>query len=140
MTTQVGTQMLDGNSNSQSVFFKCLLLLSFMMLNLLSPAFAQDIKTSSMPGVDVVQKSCQTSPVVKAAAQSIMCMMQDMHNSHKDLVCVKVPSHNYAGILQELQNHDAKFVLPGAEIPAEAKTVFQLEAEHAGLRQTVYFL
>ncbi len=140
MTTQVGTQMLDSKSNSQSAFFKYFLLLSFTLLSLLSPAYAQDTKTSSIPGIEVVQKSYQTSPVVKAAAQSIMCMMQDMHNSHKDIVCVKVPSHNYVGILQELQNRDAKFVLPGEEVPAAAKTVFQLEAEHAGLRQTVYFL
>ncbi len=140
MTIQVDKQMANLKSKLAIAFLNCFLLLAIIVSAAIPAAQAEDRRPVSVPKVEVIEKSLQASPVVKAAAQSIMCMVQDMNSKQKELVSVKVPSYNYAGILQELQNHNAKFLLPGAEAPASAKAVFQLEAEHAGLSQTVYFL
>lgn len=105
--------------------------LSLIVLSLLGssmPVLAQDAQEKSPP-----------TPEMKQSTQSILRMAKDLNLGPKPLL-VKVPSYNYAGILQELQINHAKFLLPGAEIPATAKIVLQLESEQPGLRQMLYFL
>lgn len=73
----------------------------------------------------------------RQAALSIIRLATDMASNKGELMVVKVPTYNFVGVLQEMQNRNAKFVLPNGKVPATAKVVFRLEAD-AGLSQIVY--
>lgn len=76
---------------------------------------------------------------VREAAVSILQLVPNLSpGPNNNNFVVNVPSYNFAGILQELQNRHAKFVLPGTQIPPTAKAVFTLQAEESGLSQVVY--
>ena len=96
------------------------------------------IQTSSTRGL--AKNTNPSGLQVRAAAAGITNLVMLMGTNGGKTMSVKVPHCNYAGVLQELQNNHAQFLLPGADAPANAKAVFNLETEHSGLRQTVYFM
>ena len=84
-------------------------------------------------------KPFSPSPEVTQAAVSILQLVSNLPSGPlKNNFVVKVPSYNFVGILQELQNRNAKFVLPGMQAPSTAKAVFTLQSDKVGLSQVVY--
>ncbi len=78
-----------------------------------------------------------TRPEIQEAASSILRMVSEI-SRRGEIVVVKVPAYNFLGVLQEMQNRKARFLMPNSKIPAYARAVFRLESEQAGLSQLVY--
>lgn len=89
-----------------------------------------------MRGTAAQQVASATHPEIQEAASSILRMVSDIAR-RGEVVVVKVPAYNFLGILQELQNRKARFLMPDSKIPAYARA-FRLESEQAGLSQLVY--
>jgi hypothetical protein len=151
METSKTTRMESAKKVSFGSFMGKQAVILFLSLCSMPMAMAQgqDINTAEVSAkpsvapvvvaVDVVKKPTQAETDVKIAAQSIINMMSMMQSSAPQRASVKVPSYNYLPILQELQNRNAKFLLPGAAVPTDAHIVFLLVSEQAGMSQTVYF-
>lgn len=89
----------------------------------------------------VLKTTVLAQPEIRAMAMGIVSCMSDLPRKRSlPVPTVRVPGRNFAAILQEMQNQHARFLLPGSPIPPNARVVFQLESEEAGLSQTVYFI
>lgn len=87
--------------------------------------------------VSAAPRTLQASLEMKQTTLSIISFMLEKCPNAKDNVSAKVPTHVYAGVIQELQDRHAGFLPSGAQTPVEARAVFKLKAEETGLEQTV---
>ena len=139
MNVQISKQ---NDENSSKVLKAMLIALLSLMFNPMT-AFAQGADVQSSPTVNehivvsATPRSFQASLEMKQTTLSIISFMLEKCPNEKDHASVKVPAHVFAGVIQELQDRNAKFLPPGATVPAAARAVFQLKAEDTGLQQTV---
>jgi len=142
--------MNDKDSITRFLVLNALVLLSLLLV---VPAAAEAQQTaeaqplvpaSLLPAVQPINtapaaKAFSPSPEVTQAAASILQLVSNLPPGPiNNNFVVKVPSYNFVGILQELQNRNAKFVLPGMQAPSTAKAVFTLQSDKVGLSQVVY--
>jgi hypothetical protein len=131
-----------GGSNSKTILGAFFFALVFFVLNSSSAMADEATGKNAQSGgeqlnVSSVSRSFQASLEMKQTTLSIICFMLEKCPNEKDQVSVKVPSHVYTGVLQELQDRHASFLPASAPTPAAARAVFKLKAEDTGLEQTV---
>lgn len=102
-----------------------------------SQAPSSNLSQAQSPVYDT--RSFTPSPEIRQATASILQLVSSVpQTADRPNFVVNVPSYNFAGILQELQNRNARFVPAGTHAPASARVVFTLLSDKAGLSQTVY--
>lgn len=138
----IKSMQVKSNNNINTFFGAVFLALLSLMFNPnVALAEGTEVQNASAKTeqiiVNSVARTYQASLEMKQTTVSIISFMLEKSPNEKDHVSVKVPAHVYAGVLQEMQDRNVKFLPSDADIPASARAVFKLKAEGTGLEQTV---